>query len=380
MPQMYALTTAQSRFEAARKLDGLPSGLSARQLHGHGFIATVQASMPAHATPYPGAQASALLSRLSGCVQELDYSDLNLRLPYPDDINLAQWTRRKLALDETALVGIQSTPDKGVAVQPDGSQSVWRRYRFRAAHQLPNVAPGHKCGRMHGHGFQVILHAQCTEAADVAYDLLDSIWEPFRAQLDHRCLNHIEGLSNPTSEMLSAWLWHRIKPGFAALRWVTVYETASCGAQYDGERYQIWKDFSIDSAIRMSQAPLDDPRHMIHGDTFLLRLHLSADLDKLMGWTVDFGDVKTAFNPIFKMLDHRPLYEQQAFADGDAQAIARWTLETARINLPQLVRVDVIDSAGAGAMVFQGQQSASSGLHTDRNHLAASYLAPPLPA
>ncbi|HMA98943.1 MAG TPA: 6-carboxytetrahydropterin synthase, partial [Wenzhouxiangella sp.] len=35
---------------------------------------------------------------------------------------------------------------------------MWRRFRFESAHQLPNVPPGHKCGRMHGHGFIVILH------------------------------------------------------------------------------------------------------------------------------------------------------------------------------------------------------------------------------
>lgn len=379
MSQTFALTTAQTRFEAARKLDGLTPGLAGTGLHGHGFIATVQASMPAHEIPFPGAQASSLSNRLESCVHALDYSDLNLHMPKPDDFHLAQWTLRALALDGTTLVGIQSTPDQGVALHPVSGHSTWRRYRFRAAHQLPNVAPGHKCGRMHGHGFQVILHTHCTQATDITYQMLDDIWQPIGAQLDCRCLNDIEGLSNPTSEMLSSWLWHRIKPQFEPLAWVTVYETASCGAQYDGERYQIWKDFSIDSAIRMSQAPVGDPRQMIHGDTFLLRLHLSADLDALMGWTVDFGDVKTAFNPIFKMLDHRPLYEQQAFADGDAESVARWTLETARIDLPQLVRVDVVDSLGAGTMVFQGQQRPSSHLHSHQDQSAASHLAPSLP-
>jgi len=379
MLQTYALTTAQARFEAARKLDRLPAGLPGRQLHGHGFIATVHASMPAHAIPYPGAQAVSLSKQLRDCTRELDYSDLNLRLSNPDDFHLAQWTLQALALDGTTRVGIQSTPDQGVTVHPLSGHSVWRRYRFRAAHQLPNVAPNHKCGRMHGHGFQVILHTQATQPAEMTYEMLDAIWQPIGAQLDCRCLNDIEGLSNPTSEMLSSWLWHRIKPRLASLTWVTVYETASCGAQYDGERYQIWKDFSIDSAIKMSQAPLDDPRHMIHGDTFLLRLHLSADIDALMGWTVDFGDVKNAFNPIFKMLDHRPLYEQQAFSDGDAESVARWTLETARIDLPQLVRVDVIDSLGAGALVFQAQKGPLLESGTVESRSPASCLAPSLP-
>ena len=119
-------------------------------------------------------------------------------------------------------VGIQSTQHSGVDLDVNGMAHVWRRYRFQAAHKLPNVPMGHKCGRMHGHGFEVIVHAnQDLGERDISidYDHLDEVWAPFHAELNYHCLNEIEGLSNPTSEVISAWLWARMKPLLPELSW-----------------------------------------------------------------------------------------------------------------------------------------------------------------
>ncbi len=35
---------------------------------------------------------------------------------------------------------------------------------------------------------------------------------PLYDQLDHHYLNDIEGLENPTSEMLARWIWRRLEP------------------------------------------------------------------------------------------------------------------------------------------------------------------------
>ena len=80
-------------------------------------------------------------------------------------------------------------------------------------------------------------------------------------------------------------------------------------------------------------------------------LHLSAPLDQVMGWTVDFGDVKQIFKPVFDDLDHRPLYEIVDLADCDTASIAAWILSRARVQLPQLERVDLFETSGCGAIV-----------------------------
>jgi len=353
-PVLQTLHAASSRFEAARQVDMLPKDHRCSRMHGHGFIATAYAAVPADWSAYPGSEVPALQREIDRCTEMLDYVVLNERLAQPTDENLARWIREHLGAPGVDRVAVQSTAHQGVEVDARDHAHVWRRYRFKAAHQLPHVPPGHKCGRLHGHGFEVIVHAnQDLAGADLSidYDHLDALWAPIAAQLNYRCLNEIPGLENPTSEMISSWIWERLKPALPTLSWVTVYETASCGATFDGSIYRIWKDFTIDSAVRYRHAPASDPRHAIHGHTYTLRLHLQAPLDQLMGWTVDFGDVKAVFDPIFKSIDHHPLHEKADLADGDTNTIARWLHETTRRELPQLVRVDLFESEGCGSLV-----------------------------
>ena len=89
-----------------------------------------------------------------------------------------------------------------------------------ASRCLPNVPADHKCGRMHGHGFEVILHASIDLGArdiGVDYDHIDACWAPIHALLDHACLNDIAELENPTSELLASWIWKRLKATLAEL-------------------------------------------------------------------------------------------------------------------------------------------------------------------
>ena len=35
---------------------------------------------------------------------------------------------------------------------------IFKIFTIEAAHRLPNVPPGHKCARLHGHSFRVEVH------------------------------------------------------------------------------------------------------------------------------------------------------------------------------------------------------------------------------
>jgi len=72
-----------------------------------------------------------------------------------------------------------------------------------------------------------------------------------------------------------------------------------------------------------------------------------------MGWTVDFGDVKAIFDPIFKSIDHHPLHEQAALVNGDSATIAKWLYCVAKEKLPELEGVDLFEVEGCGALVEQ---------------------------
>ena len=350
---------AAAPFEAARRVSILPEGHRSRRLHGHSFFARVRAELPPGYALFPGGETSVLQQALDRCIATLDYRDLNEHLPVPTDENLARLVGRCLEVPGIESVGIQSTRDQGADIDRSEHAHVWHRFRFEAAHQLPKVPEGHKCGRMHGHGFEVILHADQDLGSDdmgVDFDHLGDVWAPLHDELHYACLNDIPGLGNPTSEMLSAWLWKRLKPSLPTLSWVTVYETASAGCHYDGQHFRIWKEQRFESALRLAHAPAGDPRRRLHGHSYLLRLHLTALLDEVMGWTVDYGDVKELFKPVYKQLDHHVLNELPRLNDADPASLALWMREEVAADLPQLDRIDLQETPGCGAVLCWGEQ------------------------
>ena len=113
-----------------------------------------------------------------------------------------------------------------------------KEYRFEAAHRLPNVPSGHKCARLHGHSFKFELHIVGPVNAKTGWfidfgDLYDA-WKPLHDLLDHNYLNEIEGLENPTSEILAKWVWDRMRPTIPSLVRVTVHETCDARCEYEG--------------------------------------------------------------------------------------------------------------------------------------------------
>ncbi len=113
-----------------------------------------------------------------------------------------------------------------------------RDFAFEAAHRLPNAPAGHKCRRLHGHSFRVELICAGLIGADTGW-LLDfaeikRAFEPLLERLDHRYLNEIEGLENPTAENLARWIWMRVKPKLPLLTQVNVAETCASRCEYRG--------------------------------------------------------------------------------------------------------------------------------------------------
>jgi 6-pyruvoyltetrahydropterin/6-carboxytetrahydropterin synthase len=113
-----------------------------------------------------------------------------------------------------------------------------RSYRFEAAHFLPKVPPGHKCARMHGHSYQIEIAIEGEIDPDrgwlVDFAVIDEHAMPLVRQLDHQVLNEIEGLDNPTSELLAVWLYRRLAATLTGLVEVVVSETPTSRCIYRG--------------------------------------------------------------------------------------------------------------------------------------------------
>jgi 6-pyruvoyltetrahydropterin/6-carboxytetrahydropterin synthase len=114
-----------------------------------------------------------------------------------------------------------------------------KEFRFEAAHQLPMVPSDHKCFRMHGHSYRVEVMAEGEVDPKmgwlVDFGAVAAIVEPIlKQELDHRTLNDIAGLENPTAENLCAWLWNRLQPLVPHLAAITVHETGASRCTYRG--------------------------------------------------------------------------------------------------------------------------------------------------
>jgi 6-pyruvoyltetrahydropterin/6-carboxytetrahydropterin synthase len=64
------------------------------------------------------------------------------------------------------------------------------------------------------------------------YGDIKRLLAPLEAELDHRVLNEVPGLENPTSEMIAKWVWDRLSPALPGLALVTVHETCTSRCEY----------------------------------------------------------------------------------------------------------------------------------------------------
>lgn len=113
-----------------------------------------------------------------------------------------------------------------------------KSFQFEAAHRLPHLPPEHKCWRLHGHSFmvEIAVAGPCDERLGwlMDYAELKEAFRPLWEQLDHRYLNEVPGLENPTSENIARWIWERLKPRLPQLTEVVVAETCTARCVYRG--------------------------------------------------------------------------------------------------------------------------------------------------
>jgi 6-pyruvoyltetrahydropterin/6-carboxytetrahydropterin synthase len=127
----------------------------------------------------------------------------------------------------------------GVVWKRKKKMEIYKRFSIEAAHWLPRVPEGHKCGRLHGHSFHIEIHVEGPVDAELGwvedFATVKTAFKGVEDRIDHRCLNEVAGLENPTSENLARWLWRELKPSLPQLSSIVVEETCTSGCVYRGE-------------------------------------------------------------------------------------------------------------------------------------------------
>lgn len=111
-----------------------------------------------------------------------------------------------------------------------------QHFQIESARHLPNLPPGHPCGRMHGHSFKITVTLVGDRDPKIGwvmdFNTIADKLKPLIDQIDHRVLNEVAGLENPTSENLAEWFYDRALKVLPMLKKVTIAETPATECSY----------------------------------------------------------------------------------------------------------------------------------------------------
>ena len=120
-------------------------------------------------------------------------------------------------------------------------------------------------------------------------------------------------------------------------------ETDHAGCSFDGENYRIWRDQKLESAMSY------EPDGEIYGFGYTSRLYVESPLDKVLGWLMDFGDVKEIFKPVFLKMDHQNLKELDNLSNPSLVGLVEWMGIQLIPTFPELSAIGLYESEGNGA-------------------------------
>lgn len=112
---------------------------------------------------------------------------------------------------------------------------------------------------------------------------------------------------------------------------------------------EIFKAFTLESAHRLPNVPAGHKCARVHGHSFRVEIHVRGPLHPDLGWVMDFADVKQAFDPLFRQLDHHYLNDVPGLENPTSEHLARWIWQRLQPVLPQLSAVVVHETCTSGA-------------------------------
>ena len=116
---------------------------------------------------------------------------------------------------------------------------------------------------------------------------------------------------------------------------------------------EIYKEFTFEAAHRLPRVPEGHKCARLHGHSFHVAIHVTGPVPDETGWVQDFADLKDAFDPLYRQLDHHYLNEVPGLENPTSENIARWIWQRLKPTLPALSKVVVRETCTSGC-IYQG--------------------------
>jgi len=111
-----------------------------------------------------------------------------------------------------------------------------------------------------------------------------------------------------------------------------------------GRLVRLVREFAFEAAHLLPHAPEGHKCRRLHGHSFRVELTCEDEIDPTVGWLIDFGDIKRAFDPLLEQLDHHYLNEIEGLENPTAENLARWLWRRLKPTLPILIQVTVAET------------------------------------
>ena len=116
---------------------------------------------------------------------------------------------------------------------------------------------------------------------------------------------------------------------------------------------EIFKSFQIEAAHRLPNVPANHKCSRLHGHSFKITLCFKGDVDERMGWVMDFGEIKTLFEPLYQQLDHHYLNDIEGLENPTSENLAKWIWKEFKPKAPLLARITVHETCTSGCTYYE---------------------------
>ena len=117
---------------------------------------------------------------------------------------------------------------------------------------------------------------------------------------------------------------------------------------------EIFKEFTFEAAHRLPHVPEGHKCARLHGHSFRVTIHVTGPVGAETGWVQDFADLKAAFDPLHRQLDHNYLNDIPGLENPTSENIARWIWQRLHATLPALTKVVIRETCTSGC-IYEGR-------------------------
>ena len=209
---------------------------------------------------------------------------------------------------------------------------------------------------LHGHSYRISIVA--AGAVDPAFGWLIDYGDikkhfgPLYDQLDHHCLNDVEGMADTSADGVRAWIHERLAPVLPCLTGIRVAIEGDCAfrpvtlpadpAAQLPERVR----FTFEAAQSLPHLPEGHPCCRLHGHTY--RIEVGA---------AGAGGLHEPLRALYDALDHRCLNDIAGLEAATSERLCQWIWDRLAPGVPDLTMVSVQETATARC-VYHGKPAA----------------------